>query len=103
MHEVRETALDFPIETVVGSYEHPAYGELTVRAQGDKLALQFRTLRLTLVYQGKRRFRSLEPIGGGASQIAVRFSKPKLGEPVKLFVPLNFDDGDPVEVFTRVQ
>ena len=27
-------ALDFPIETVVGTYEHPAYGTLTVRANG---------------------------------------------------------------------
>ena len=29
--------------------------------------------------------------------------KPKTGEPLKVFAPLNFDDvGDPVEVFTRV-
>jgi CubicO group peptidase (beta-lactamase class C family) len=103
LQDVRDIALDFPIERVVGRYEHPAYGVLTVRAKGDKLAMQFRTLRLTLVYQGKRRFLSLEPIGGGAPQISVRFSKPKLGEPLKLFVPLNFDVGDPVEVFTRVR
>ena len=43
LQEVREIALDFPIEQVVGSYEHPAYGVLTVRATGDKLAMQFRT------------------------------------------------------------
>jgi hypothetical protein len=24
-----------------------------------------------------------------------------MGEPLKLFVPLNFDEGDPVEIFTR--
>ena len=103
LQDVRDIALDFPIEEVVGRYEHPAYGVLTVRAKGDKLAMQFRTLRLTLVYQGERRFLSLEPIADGAPQISVRFSKPKMGEPLKLFVPLNFDEGDPVEVFTRVR
>ena len=96
-------ALDFPIETVVGKYEHPAYGRLTVQARGDKLALEFRTLRLTLIYQGERRFLSREPIADGAPQISVRFSKETTGEPLKLFVPLNFDEGDPVEVFTRVR
>ncbi len=100
--DVSEIALDFPIETVVGRYEHPAYGALTVRARGGKLAMQFRTRRLTLAYQGKRRFLSREPIANGAPQISVRFSKPKTGEPQKLFVPLNFEEGDPVEVFTRV-
>jgi hypothetical protein len=65
--------------------------------------MQFRSLRVTLVYQGERRFLSLEPIADGAPQIAVRFSKRKTGEPLKLFVPLNFDEGDPVEVFTRVR
>jgi CubicO group peptidase (beta-lactamase class C family) len=103
VQQVSESALDFPIETVVGRYEHPAYGMLTVRAKGDKLAIEFRTLRLTLAYQGERRFLSQEPIVAGAPQIAVRFSKQKSGEPLKLFVPLNFDDGDPVEVFTRVK
>jgi len=103
LQDVRDIALDFPIEKVVGRYEHPAYGVLRVRAKGDKLAMQFRTLRFTLVYQGKRRFLSLEPIADGAPQISVRFSKPKMGEPLKLFVPLNFDVGDPVEVFTRVR
>ena len=39
--------------------------------------MQFRTLRFTLVYQGERRFLSLEPIADGAPQISVRFSKPK--------------------------
>ena len=100
--EVRERALDFPIESVVGSYEHPAYGVLTVRAEGDRLAMQFRTFRLTLVYQGERRFLSQEPIADRAPQIAVRFSNPKTGEPPTLSVPLNFDEGDPVEVFTLV-
>jgi uncharacterized protein DUF3471 len=95
--------LDFPIEEVVGRYEHPAYGALTVRAEGDKLAMQFRNLRFTLACQGNRRFLSLEPIANRAAQISVRLSKPKIGEPLKLFVPLNFDVGDPVEVFTRVR
>jgi CubicO group peptidase (beta-lactamase class C family) len=103
LHDARDIALDFPIEEVVGRYEHPAYGALTVRVNGDKLVMQFRTLRLTLVYQGKRRFLSLEPIAEGAPQISVRFAKPQIGEPMKLFVPLNFDEGDPVEVFTRVR
>ena len=66
--------------------------------------MQFRISVSSLVYQGERRFLSLEPIADGAPQISVRFSKPKPGEPLKLFVPLNFDDdGDPVEVFTRVR
>jgi hypothetical protein len=103
LQRVPDIALDFPIEEVVGRYEHPAYGVLTVRAKEDKLAMQFRKLRLTLVYQGRRRFLSLEPILDGAPQISVRFSKQKLGEPLKLFVPLNFDVGDPVEVFTQVR
>ena len=102
LQEVPDIALDFPVETVVGTYEHPAYGMLTVRAEGDKLAMEFRTLRLTLVYQGQRRFLSRESIVTGAPQISVRFSKEKMGEPLQLFVPLNFDEGDPVEVFTRV-
>ena len=100
---VREIALDFPIEDVVGQYEHPAYGALTVRAEGDKLTMQFRNLRLTLAYQGRRRFLSVEPLADGIPQISVRFSKPELGEPLKLYVPLNFDEGDPVEVFARVR
>ena len=100
---VRAVALDFPIETVVGTYEHPAYGALTVRVVENKLAIEFRTLRFTLVYQGNRRFLSEEPIADGAPQIAVRFSNPKIGEPLKLFVPLNFDEGDPVQVFTRAR
>jgi hypothetical protein len=103
LQDVRDTALDFPIEQVAGRYEHPAYGALTVRAKGDRLVMQFRTLRLTLVYQGGRRFLSQEPIADGAPQIWVRFSKPEIGEPLKLFVPLNFDEGDPVEAFTRVR
>jgi CubicO group peptidase (beta-lactamase class C family) len=99
--EVRDVALDFPIEQVVGEYVHPAYGVLTVRAREKRLAVQFRNLDLTLVYQGDRQFLSLEPIADGAPQISVRFSKERMGEPLKLFVPLNFDDGDPVELFTR--
>ncbi len=103
LQAARELALDFPIEEVVGTYEHPAYGELTVRAEGDELAMEFRRLRFTLAYQGERRFVSREPIADGAPRISVRFSKPKIGEPLKLFVPLNFEAGDPVEVFTRVR
>jgi hypothetical protein len=86
----------------VGRYEHPAYGPLTVRAEGDRLLMQFRSLQSTLVYQGERQFLGLAPIADGGPQISVRFSKPKSDEPLKLFVPLNFDAGDPVEVLTRV-
>ncbi len=103
LQDVRELALDFPIEQVAGKYEHPAYGALTVQANGNKLAMQFRTLRLTLVYQGNRRFLSLGRIADAGPQISVRFAKPKAGEPLTLFVPLNFDEGDPVETFTRVR
>jgi CubicO group peptidase (beta-lactamase class C family) len=104
LQDVRDVPLDFPIEDVAGSYEHPAYGLLTVRANGDRLAMQFRDLRLTLVYKGGRRFLSLEPIIDSAPQMSVQFSKPEPGEPLKLVAPLNFDDdGDPVEVFTRVR
>jgi hypothetical protein len=104
LQAVRHIGLDFPIEEVVGRYEHPAYGVLTVLAKGDKLVMQFRSLRFALAYQGERQFLSLEPIADGVpQQISVRFSKPKGGEPLKLFVPLNFDEGDPLEVFTRVR
>ncbi len=103
LQDVRDVPLDFPIKEVVGTYEHPAYGALTIRANGDRLAMQFRDLRFTLAYQGKRRFLSLEPITDGAPRISIRFSRPKPGEPVKLFIPLNFDEGDPVEVFKRVR
>jgi CubicO group peptidase (beta-lactamase class C family) len=103
LQHVSDVALDFPLETVAGRYEHPAYGMLTVRAKGDRLEIEFRTLRLTLVYQGQRRFLSRAPIVDGAPQISVRFSRQRIGEPLKLFVPLNFDEGDPVEVFTRVR
>jgi hypothetical protein len=103
LQEIRETALDFPIEEIVGKYEHPAYGVLTVCAKGNKLTMQFRTFRFTLVYQGKRRFISQGPVADAIPQISVQFAKPKIGEPLKLFVPLNFDEGDPVEVFTRVR
>jgi CubicO group peptidase (beta-lactamase class C family) len=102
LEAVRTVALDFPLDEVVGRYEHPAYGVLTVRAIGNKLAMQFRTLHVELAYEGHRQFLSVEPIAEGAPQISVRFSKPKSGEAPRLFVPLNFDEGDPVEVFTRV-
>jgi hypothetical protein len=102
LQDIRRIALDFPIRQVVGTYQHPAYGLLTIQAKGDKLAMHFRTLRCTLAYQGNRRFLSVQPITDGAPQISVRFSKQKMGEPPKLFVPLNFDAGDPVEVFTRI-
>jgi hypothetical protein len=101
--QVTATALDFPLQSLAGRYEHPAYGALTVRAQGSRLAMEFRTLRFTLAYQGNRRFLSQGPIADGIPQIAARFSKPKTGEPLRLFVPLNFDEGDPVQVFTRVR
>jgi hypothetical protein len=103
LQEVGNVALDFPIEEVVGRYRHPAYGVLTVRTEGKKLAVHLRTLRFELAYQGRRRFLTREPIADGAPRILVRFSEPKRGEPLKLFVPLNFEEGDPVEVFTRVR
>jgi CubicO group peptidase (beta-lactamase class C family) len=97
-------ALDFPIADVEGSYEHPAYGFLAIRADGDTLVMRFRSLRLTLAYRGERRFLSLEEIVDSAPQISVQFLKPEAGEPLKLLVRLNFDDaGDPVEIFTRVR
>jgi CubicO group peptidase (beta-lactamase class C family) len=101
LHEVRDHALDIPLETVVGRYEHPAYGSLTIHARGDQLVFEFRTLHLTLHYQGDRQFLSRDPIAPGAPQLSIRFSKQKIGEPLKLYVPLNFEDGDPTEVFTR--
>lgn len=99
---VRETALDFPIDEVVGRYEHPAYGPFTVRAEGDRLVMSFRSLHSTLVYQGERRFLGLEPIADVFPQISARFSRPEMDKPMKLFIPLNFEAGDPVEVLTRV-
>jgi hypothetical protein len=69
-----------------------------IASNGGTLALQFRARRLTLAYQGERRFLSVEPIVDGGPRISVRFPK---DEPAKLFIPLNFEEGDPVEVFTR--
>jgi CubicO group peptidase (beta-lactamase class C family) len=103
LHAVREIALDFPIDEVVGRYEHPAYGVITIRAEGETLVMQFRRVRLTLAYQGQRRFLSSTPLADGAPQIAIRFSPPQSGEQARLLVPLNFEEGDPVEVFTRVR
>ena len=92
---VAKTTLDFPIETVAGTYEHPAYGEITIRTKGDdELAMELRTLRFTLAYRGARRFLSREPIADGGPHIAVRFANEKL------IAALNFDAGDPVQVFT---
>jgi CubicO group peptidase (beta-lactamase class C family) len=102
LRRVSARALDLPLETLAGRYEHPAYGPLTVRADGNTLVVAFRDLHFTLAYQGNRRFLSQEPIAVGAPQIAMWFSKPSMGEPLQLFVPLNFDEGDPVQVFTRV-
>ena len=95
--DIRHVALDFPVRTVVGRYEHPAYGALTFRSQGDELAMEFRTLRFTLVYQGDRRFLSREPIADGGPHLALRFSKRQV------VVPLNFEEGDPAEVFTQIE
>jgi hypothetical protein len=100
--EVQNVALDFPIRTLVGHYQHPAYGELNIQSKGDKLVMRFRSFRITLVYQGNREFLSQNPVAGLAPQISVRFSKEKSGEPLQLFVALNFDEGDPVEVFKKV-
>jgi hypothetical protein len=94
--DVPNVTLDFPIETIVGSYEHPAYGVIMVRRKGDDLAMEFRTLRFTLAYQGDRRFVSREPIADGGPHVAARFSNRKL------ILPLNFDAGDPVEVFEQI-
>ena len=75
-----------------------APGEDTLYSPGP----EFRTLHSTLLYQGDRRFLSVQPIVDGAPQISVRFSKQEMDEPQKVFVPLNFDVGDPVEVFSRL-
>jgi CubicO group peptidase (beta-lactamase class C family) len=103
LQPVRPVALDFPIAEVVGRYQHPAYGVLTVQARGSDLVLRFRSLCLTLAYLGERRFLSREPGDSGVPQLSVQFSKPRAGEPPKLLVPLNFEPGDPVEVFTRAR
>jgi CubicO group peptidase (beta-lactamase class C family) len=100
---VGRVALDFPIREVIGRYQHPAYGALFVRTRGGGLEIQFRSFCFALAYQGERRFSSVGPIGDGIPPISVRFSRAKRGEPLELLVPLNFEDGDPVEVFTRVR
>jgi CubicO group peptidase (beta-lactamase class C family) len=93
--DVRTTAaLDFDPTEVAGRYTHPAYGALTIRSNGDELAMDFRTLRFTLAYQGDGRFVTREPIAEGGPHLTVRFSKGALA------VAMNFDEGDPVEVFT---
>jgi hypothetical protein len=70
----------FTDDCFVAEAEHPA-GDFD--GTGDTQARSF-----TLAYQGNRRFLSLEPIADRAPQISVRFSKPKVGEPLQIFVPL---------------
>jgi CubicO group peptidase (beta-lactamase class C family) len=102
---VPKVALDFPLKDVVGRYEHPAYGTITVRLRtgknGGGLEMQFRSFHFVLDYLGNRQFLCAEPIVDGGPQIKAWFSSPKVGEAPKLFVPFNFDPGDPVQVFTR--
>jgi hypothetical protein len=50
LQDVQAVALDFAIGTLVGRYEHRAYGSVTIRAEGDKLVMGFRSCRLTLLY-----------------------------------------------------
>ena len=69
LQDVPAVPLDFPLSQVAGRYEHPAYGPLTVRANGDQLLMQFRTFRFTLVYQGKLGFLSQEPLLDGAADV----------------------------------
>lgn len=102
LQRVSAVAVDFPLASVAGRYEHRAYGAVTIRAVGDKLTMEFRAHRFTLLYQGNRRFLCQQPITEGAPPLSVRFSERKSGEPLELFVPLNFDEGDPEQVFTRV-
>jgi CubicO group peptidase (beta-lactamase class C family) len=105
--EASHVALDFPISDVVGRYEHPAYGAISIlshaSADGGRLEMRFRSFRFALDYLGNRQFLGAEPIVDGGPQIKAWFSNPKAGEASKLFVPLNFDPGDPVQVFTRRQ
>ena len=54
------------------------------------------------MYQGDRRFLGLQPTIDGVPQISLQFSTLKANDPLKLFVPFNFDAGDPVQVFTGV-
>ena len=103
LQDVHAFPLDFPLSKVAGRYEHPAYGPLTLRVNGDRLLMQFRNFRSTLLYQGKLGFLSQEPILDGGPQISVRFSNPRLDGSQTLFVPFNFDLDDPVQVFTRVR
>jgi CubicO group peptidase (beta-lactamase class C family) len=101
--QARDVALDVPIATLVGIYEHPAYGLLTVRTAGHDLVVDFRNLHLTFAYQGERRFLSREPIADGGPHISIRFSEPAHGEPMTLSAALNFEEGDPQQVFSRVR
>jgi hypothetical protein len=105
--EAPHVALDFPVRDVVGRYEHPAYGVITVRSRASKkgggLEMQFRSFRSAMDYLGNRKFQSVEPIVDEGPHIQAWFSSPKAGEAPKLFVPFNFDPGDPVQVFTRLQ
>jgi hypothetical protein len=102
LQDVPAVPLDFPLSKVAGRYEHPAYGPLTVRANGDQLLMQFRHFRFTLVYQGKLGFLSQEPFSTGAADFG-SILEPEARRVSKLFVPFNFDLDDPVQVFTRVR
>jgi CubicO group peptidase (beta-lactamase class C family) len=105
MPKAPHVALDFPIKDVVGRYEHPAYGTITIRSRNSgkrsRLEMRFRSFHWAMDYLGNRQFLSAEPIVDGGPQIRAWFSSPKGGEALKLFVSFNFDPGDPVQVFTR--
>lgn len=69
----------------------------------DYIAKKHGLVKSPLKDQGNRKFLSQEPIPDGIPQIEVRFAKRRAGKYLKLFVPLNFDLGDPAQVFTRVR
>ena len=100
--DIYDVPHDFSLSDVEGRYEHPAYGPVMIRAEGDSLSMRFRSFRFTLVYQGNFEFLSKEPIVSGGPRLAVRFSNSAVGDIKQLFIPLNFDVDDPVEVFTKV-
>jgi hypothetical protein len=100
--DIFDVRRDFLLSDVEGRYEHPAYGPVMIRAEGDSLSMRFRSFRFTLVYQGNFEFLSKESIVSGGPRLAVRFSNSAVGDIKQLFIPLNFDVDDPVEVFTKV-
>jgi CubicO group peptidase (beta-lactamase class C family) len=79
-----------PLDDYVGYYEHPAYGSIQVKQEGDRLAACYGEVTIALshkcydIFNGK----ILEPLFGDQNRMKVAFSDDSSGEICELSVPL---------------